>query len=51
MYKKVMQAVRPQYKIIDEATDIIVIVFITCISTSDDAYHPKLGTRKAKAME
>ena len=28
----------------------MVILFITCISTSGDADQPKIGTKKAKAM-
>ena len=33
-----------------EATDIMVISFITFISNWGDAYQPQMGTRKAKAM-
>ena len=32
-------------KIIDGETDIILISFITCISTSYDANKPQMGTR------
>ena len=35
--------------IIDEATEIMFIAFITCISTSGDADQPQMGTRKSKA--
>ena len=31
-------------------TDIMVIAFITCISTSGNADQPQMGTRKAKEM-
>ena len=39
-----------QNKIIDKATEIIVIVFLTFISTSVNADQPQMGNRKAKAM-
>ena len=35
---------------IDEATIIMVIAFLTCISTPGDVNQPQLGTRKAKTM-
>ena len=41
---------RTKYKNIDEATQIMVIAFITCISTSGDADTPQMGNRKSKAM-
>ena len=49
MDKQVMK-MYTRKKIIDEASDIMVIPFITCISTSDDANQPQMGTIKAKSM-
>ena len=36
---------------INEATKIMVIAFITYVSTSGDANQPQMGTRKVKAAE
>ena len=39
-----------QNKIIDDETDIMVIAFLTCISTSGYADSPQMGTIQAKEI-
>ena len=49
MDKQVVQVDTPK-QMIGEATYIMVIAFITLISTSDDSDQPQIGTRKANEM-
>ena len=50
MDKQVIQVDTPK-NIIDEATDIMVIAFITCIPNSGNTDQTQMGNRKAESME